>query len=494
MNGHILVADDDTAIRTVVSQALARAGYDVRTTGTAASLWRWVQAGDGDLVITDVVMPDENAFELLPRIKKLRPDLPIIVMSAQNTFMTAIKASERGAYDYLPKPFDLKELVAIVGRAMAEPRQREAVRDEELDSMPLIGRSPAMQEIYRTLARLMQTDLTVMISGESGTGKELVARALHDYGKRKSGPFVAINMAAIPRDLIESELFGHEKGAFTGANTRSAGRFEQAEGGTLFLDEIGDMPMEAQTRLLRVLQQAEYTTVGGRTPIKTNVRIVAATNKDLRVTIQQGLFREDLFFRLNVVPIRLPPLRERTEDIPHLARHFFTVAAAEGLPLKHMDTSAHDRLKRYRWPGNVRELENLVRRLAALYPQEVITASLVETELGLNRPNPMAVPSPEAGAGTLGDKSDLSAVAEEGGLMGAVERHLADLFARHGEDLPPPGLYHRVLRELEVPLVSAALAATRGNQIKAAEMLGLNRNTLRKKVRELDIKLMRMPR
>ena len=496
MNGHILVADDDTAIRTVVSQALSRAGYDVRTTGTAASLWRWVQAGDGDLVITDVVMPDENAFELLPRIKKLRPDLPIIVMSAQNTFMTAIKASERGAYDYLPKPFDLKELVAIVGRAMAEPRQKDAVRDEELDAMPLIGRSTAMQEIYRTLARLMQTDLTVMISGESGTGKELVARALHDYGKRKSGPFVAINMAAIPRDLIESELFGHEKGAFTGANTRSAGRFEQAEGGTLFLDEIGDMPMEAQTRLLRVLQQAEYTTVGGRTPIKTNVRIVAATNKDLRVTIGQGLFREDLFFRLNVVPIRLPPLRERAEDIPHLARHFFTAAAAEGLPLKHMDSGAHERLKRYRWPGNVRELENLVRRLAALYPQEVITAPLVEAELGLNRPNQAMVPNSEIATGTLGAGGlDLSPGAtEEGGLMGAVERHLAELFAKHGEDLPPPGLYHRVLRELEVPLVSAALAATRGNQIKAAEMLGLNRNTLRKKVRELDIKLMRLPR
>src|SRR6201746_151673 len=339
MNGHILVADDDAAIRTVVSQALGRAGYEVRVTGTAATLWRWVQAGEGDLVITDVVMPDENAFELLPRIKKVRPDLPIIVMSAQNTFMTAIKASERGAYDYLPKPFDLKELVAIVGRAMSEPRHPEAVQDDELDSMPLIGRSPAMQEIYRALARLMQTDLTVMISGESGTGKELVARALHDYGKRKSGPFVAINMAAIPRDLIESELFGHEKGAFTGASARSVGRFEQAEGGTLFLDEIGDMPMEAQTRLLRVLQQGEYTTVGGRTPIKTNVRIVAATNKDLRFAIQQGAFREDLFFRLNVVPMRLPPLRERPEDIPDLTRHFFQVAASEGLPLKHMDTA-----------------------------------------------------------------------------------------------------------------------------------------------------------
>ena len=377
MNGHILVADDDTAIRTVVSQALSRAGYDVRTTGTAASLWRWVQAGDGDLIITDVVMPDENAFELLPRIKKLRPDLPIIVMSAQNTFMTAIKASERGAYDYLPKPFDLKELVAIVGRAMSEPRQRDQPRTTtSFDSMPLIGRSPAMQEIYRALARLMQTDLTVMISGESGTGKELVARALHDYGKRKArGPFVAINMAAIPRDLIESELFGHEKGAFTGANSRSAGRFEQAEGGTLFLDEIGDMPMEAQTRLLRVLQQAEYTTVGGRTPIKTNVRIIAATNKDLRVTIQQGLFREDLFFRLNVVPLRLPPLRERAEDVPRSGAPFLRPGGIAGPAADNIWMSARSRmLKRYRWPGNVRELENLIRRLAALYPQEVITA------------------------------------------------------------------------------------------------------------------------
>src|SRR5208337_1668093 len=265
------------------------------STGNAATLWRWISQGDGDLIISDVVLPDESAFDLLPRIKKSRPDLPIIIMSAQNTFMTAIRASERGAYEYLPKPFDLKELIAIVGRALSEPKEK--------------ARQPAMQEIYRVLARLMQTDLTVMISGESGTGKELVARALHDYGKRRTGPFVAINMAAIPRDLIESELFGHEKGAFTGANTRASGRFEQAEGGTLFLDEIGDMPMEAQTRLLRVLQQGEYTTVGGRTPIKADVRIIAATNKDLRVLIQQGLFREDLFFRLNVVPLRLPPLR-----------------------------------------------------------------------------------------------------------------------------------------------------------------------------------------
>ena len=492
--GNILVADDDAAIRTVISQALTRAGYDVRVTGTAGTLWRWVQAGEGDLVITDVVMPDENAFELLPRIKKVRPDLPIIVMSAQNTFMTAIKASEGGAYDYLPKPFDLKELIAIVGRALAEPRTR-VPRDvvEELEGMPLVGRSPAMQEIYRTLARLMQTDLTVMITGESGTGKELVARALHDYGKRTKGPFVAINMAAIPRDLIESELFGHEKGAFTGANARSAGRFEQAEGGTLFLDEIGDMPMEAQTRLLRVLQQGEYTTVGGRTPIKTNVRIVAATNKDLRILIQQGLFREDLFFRLNVVPLRLPPLRERSDDVPDLVRHFFKIAAAEGLPLKHMEAAALERMKRYRWPGNIRELENLIRRLAALYPQETISDQLVETELGADSPlasllrlaqNGSAPAAPPASGGGPEDST----------LSLSVEHHLSALFKEFGEQLPPPGLYHRILREIEYPLISAALAATRGNQIKAAELLGLNRNTLRKKVRDLDVRLMRAPR
>src|ERR1700681_2672750 len=326
--GSILVADDDAAIRTVLNQALSRAGYEVRLTSNAATLWRWGSQGDGDLVITDVVMPDENAFDLLPRIKKIRPDLPVVVMSAQNTFMTAIRASERGAYEYLPKPFDLKELIAIVGRALAEPKERPraAAKIEDFDSIPLVGRSPAMQEIYRVLARLMQTDLTVIISGESGTGKELVARALHDFGKRRKGPFIAVNMAAIPRDLIESELFGHEKGAFTGALSRSVGRFEQAEGGTLFLDEIGDMPMEAQTRLLRVLQSGEYTTVGGRTPIRADVRIIAATHRDLRQLIRQGLFREDLFFRLNVVPLRLPPLRERTEDVPALARHFFTQA------------------------------------------------------------------------------------------------------------------------------------------------------------------------
>ncbi len=484
-SGQILVADDDAAIRTVLNQALSRAGYEVRATGTVAGLWRWVAAGEGDLEITDVVMPDDNAFELLPRIRRIRPELPIIVMSAQNTFMTAIKASERGAYEYLPKPFDLKELVAIVGRALAEPkRRREGVAEEApQENLPLVGRSPAMQDIFRAVARLMQTDLTVMISGESGTGKELVARALHDYGKRKNGPFVAINMAAIPRDLIESELFGHEKGAFTGANARSVGRFEQSEGGTLFLDEIGDMPMEAQTRLLRVLQQGEYTTVGGRTPIKTNVRIVAATNKDLRHSIQQGLFREDLFFRLNVVPLRLPPLRERMEDIPDLVRHFFQRAVAEGLQMKTLEAGALERLKRHPWPGNIRELENLMRRLAALYPQEVITEPLIEAELSYSGPLHSLATTPEP--------QRLAAATGHEQFTGGLDAHVTALFRSFGENLPPAGLYHRVLRELEAPLIAATLSATRGNQIKAAEILGLNRNTLRKKIRDLDLKSVR---
>ena len=473
--GSILIADDDAAIRTVLNQALARAGYAPRVTGNAATLWRWINQGEGDLVITDVLMPDENAFDLIPRVKKVRPDLPIIVMSAQNTFMTAITAAERGAYEYLPKPFDLNELVAVVGRALAEPRRKaQRLPAEAQEGLPLIGRCPAMQEIYRVLARLTQTDLTVMITGESGTGKELVARALHQYGKRRTGSFVAINMAAIPRELIESELFGHEKGAFTGAQNRHVGRFEQAEGGTLFLDEIGDMPMEAQTRLLRVLQQGEYTTVGGRTPIKSNVRIVAATNRDLRQQIDQGLFREDLFYRLNVVPLRLPPLRERLDDIPDLVRHFLAIAARDGLPPKGFEAAAIERLKRYHWPGNVRELENLVRRLSAIYAQEIVTVDMIENELV----------SP--------DRAPFAGAAEAtGDLSEAVERHLADYFTSFGSGLPPAGLYGRILKTVELPLLNAALAATRGNQIRAADLLGLNRNTLRKKIRDLGIKIIR---
>jgi len=473
--GTILVCDDDAAIRTVLNQALGRAGYDVRTTANAAGLWRWIAQGEGSLVITDVILPDENAFDLLPRIKRLRPDLPVVVMSAQNNILTAITATERGAYEYLPKPFDLKELINVVGRALAAPSRKHATAELEPgdERLPLIGRSAAMQDIYRIIARLTQADLTVMISGESGTGKELVARALHDYGKRRNGSFVAVNMAAIPKELIESELFGHERGAFTGATGRGVGRFEQAEGGTLFLDEIGDMPLEAQTRLLRVLQQGEYTTVGGRMPIRTDVRIIAATNRDLRQLIQQGLFREDLFYRLNVVPMRLPPLRERIEDIPDLVRHFLRKAEADGLPLKRFDAAALERLKTHTWPGNVRELENLIRRLVVLNPDEVLNDDAVIGELAqLERSMP------------LSDDEQLSFAA-------LVERHLTAHFAEYGERLPPSGLYDRIIREVERPLIAISLAAARGNQIRASQLLGLNRNTLRKKIRELGVEVIR---
>ncbi len=475
--GTVLIADDDSAIRTVLNQALVRAGYLPRATGNAATLWRWVSQGEGDVVITDVVMPDENAFDLIPRIKRARPDLPIIVMSAQNTLMTALTAAEKGAFEYLPKPFDLSELVGVVGRALADTgrKARASAMEPAGEELPLIGRSMAMQEIYRALARLTQTDLTVMITGESGTGKELVARVLHNFGKRKNGAFVALNMAAIPRELIESELFGHEKGSFTGAQARTEGRFAQAEGGTLFLDEIGDMPMEAQTRLLRVLQEGEYTTVGGRTPIKTNVRIIAATHRDLRAQIQQGLFREDLFYRLNVVPVRLPPLRERADDIGDLVRHFLRQSMRAGLGQKTIETAAVDVLKKHDWPGNVRELENLVRRLVALQPEDLITAQMVETQLAASRP-----PAPVVQGST-----------EARSLSEAVEMHLTRYFASFNGGLPPAGLYDRILADVERPLLVAALTATRGNQIKAADLLGLNRNTLRKKVRDLDIQVFR---
>lgn len=475
----ILVAEDDKGIRTIIAQALGRKGYDVRTTGSAAMLWQWVTEGAGDLVITDVIMPDGNGLDLIPQIRRVRPDLRVIAMSAQKTLLTAVKATERGAFEYLPKPFDLNDLTATVERAL-KSRQEEAepVSGDEEDiageRLPLIGRSAAMQNVYRIIARLTATDLSALITGESGTGKELVARALHEFSRRRAGPFVAINMAAIPRELIESELFGHEKGAFTGATQRFTGRFEQAQGGTLFLDEIGDMPLEAQTRLLRVLQEGEYTTVGGTRPIRTDVRIVAATHRDLRQLVSSGLFREDLYYRLNVVPIRIPPLRERSEDIPELVRHFLSIAQEEGLPAKTLTKGAMDKLIQYRWPGNVRELENLVRRLAALYAQETIDADVIEAELGEVAPE--TVPAGAAANESLGE---------------SVERHLRAYFEAHGDSLPPSGLHDQILREVERPLITLTLSATRGNQVKAADLLGLNRNTLRKKIRELGIPVVR---
>lgn len=479
----ILVADDDKAIRTVLSRALGREGYEVRVASNATTLWRWVSNGEGDIVISDVVMPDENGLDMLLRIKKLRPELPVIIMSAQNTLMTAVKAAERGAYEYLPKPFDLDELMAVIKKGLSPVEKTGPASDTaDEEEMPLTGRSPAMQDVYRKMARLMSNDLTVMINGETGTGKELVARALHDLGRRRNAPFVAINMAAIPKELIESELFGHEKGAFTGAVSKNVGRFEQAKGGTLFLDEIGDMPMEAQTRLLRVLQEGEFISVGGNKPVKVDVRIIAATHRNLKTLINQSLFREDLYYRLNVVPINLPPLRDRVDDIPDLVRHFFNKYAEKNNQApKLMEQKAIDFMKEHNWPGNVRELENLIERLAALYGEEIISYGTLSSELTANPMSNLAGLSGDDGS----DFSDET-------LQQSIHRHLKKYFDAHPfDELPPNGLYSRILSEMEKPLIELSLKATKGNQIKAAELLGLNRNTLRKKIKELEIQIVK---
>ncbi len=460
----VIVADDDAAIRTVVRRALTRAGHLVRVTDSAAGLARLIDDGVGDVVISDVVFPDGDGLDTLPALLSRRPGLKVIVISAQNTLSTAVRATEQGAFDYLPKPFDLDELTAAVASALQSAAGFDEPGPRLGDDIPLIGRSPAMQEVYRTIARVVPTTLTVLILGESGTGKELVARAVHDLGSRRGAPFVAVNMAAIPRELIESELFGHERGAFTGAAARSAGRFEQAAGGTLFLDEIGDMPLDAQTRLLRVLQSGDFTAVGSARVQRADVRIVAATNQDLRQLIDVGRFREDLFYRLNVVPLRLPPLRARIEDIPGLARHFLDRAAAEGLPRKVLDPAAADLIQRQPWPGNVRELENLMRRLAALTRGDTIGETAVAEGL-----DEAAVPA------ILSDSGD-------DGFAAAVEHHLTTYLAAFSGDLPPDGWYDRVVADVERSLLRLSLRATGGNQLRAAKLLGMNRNTLRKKL------------
>ncbi len=462
----VLVVDDDTAIRTVVAQALRRAGHEVEAVDSLAQADRALAGGAPDVLVTDVVLPDGNGIDHLRIVAERFPDLPVIVLSARNTLTTAIRATEAGAYEYLPKPFDLDDLTRAVAGAVAKHGSPdEGALGEDDRALPLIGRSPAMQDVYRVIARVVGTDLTVLVSGESGTGKELVARALHDLGPRRAAPFVAINMAAIPRELIEAELFGHERGAFTGAGQRSAGRFEQAAGGTLFLDEIGDMPLEAQTRLLRVLQQGEFTTVGGARTIRADVRIVAATNRDLATHVASGAFREDLFYRLNVVPVALPALRERREDVGILSRHFLDKAAGEGLPRRQLSLDALAALAAYDWPGNVRELENLMRRLAVLARDELIDAEAVRAMLG----------TPRDGG--------------EGEEIATAVRLLVERIARERPDALDDGtLYDRVIAEVERPLIAVMLARHGGNQLRAARALGLNRNTLKKRLDNLGIR------
>ena len=435
-------------------------------------LWKLIESNKGDVLITDVMLPDGELFDILPQIVEYRENLPVIVVSAKNNLQTAISATKQGAYEYLPKPFDLDELQKLIKKALESKqnlKNKTKIRNES-EKQLIVGRSPAMQDLYKSIARLSQNDLTVMIYGESGTGKELVAKALHKYSTRSEKPFIALNMAAIPNDLIESELFGHEKGSFTGAHQKSDGKFKLAEKGTLFLDEIGDMPIDAQTRLLRVLQEGEFTPIGGKEKIQADTRIIAATHKNLSNLIEKGEFREDLFYRLNVVPISIPPLRERKEDIPELVNHFLDKAKDLQLEPKKFTTESFQILEKYQWPGNVRELENFILKLCALYTDEnIMNEDLAEEILNLQKLDQQM----------LDTDNQFSKILEN-----YLSRNINKINKEYQGDV-----YNYFVTELEKVLLLEVLKNKNGNQLKAAELLGLNRNTLRKKITELNISI-----
>ncbi|MEC9066329.1 MAG: sigma-54 dependent transcriptional regulator [Pseudomonadota bacterium] len=460
MNGKVLLVEDDASIATVIRSALEDEGFAVDRCESIAARDRALASDRYDVMLTDVMLADGDGIASIDSVRAACPQMPLIVLSAQNTLDTAVRASDTGAFEYFPKPFDLDDLVRAVVQAAGsgDKRGEEA---EAGDGLPLVGRSQAMQAVYRMITRVLRNDLTVLVLGESGTGKELVAEAIHQLGHRKSGPFVAVNAAAIPADLIESELFGHEKGAFTGAIAQAIGKFEQANGGTLFLDEIGDMPIEAQTRLLRALQSGRIRRVGGRQEIAVDVRIIAATNRDLKPMIAAGQFREDLYYRLNVVPIVLPPLRDRVEDIEALAKHFLGLAAREGLPERRIDRPALALLEQQPWRGNVRELQNAVYRLALMARDDVIDAGTVTA--------------------VLGDPAEAVMRGRDDALGAALAAWLSENAPAHGT------LYHRAVSAFERPLFEYALGQTGGNQLRAAKLLGINRNTLRKRLGELQI-------
>ena len=460
----VLLVEDDESIAIVITAALEAEGFDVARCDSIAERDRLLSQGTFQALVTDVMLTDGDGIETLGTVRALHPRLPIIILSAQNTLDTAVRASDTGAFEYFPKPFDIDELARTVHQAIGAGSTSGEGEIEEPDGtgLPLVGRSAPMQAVYRMITRVLRNDLTVLILGESGTGKELVAEAIHQLGQRRGGPFVAVNTAAIPAELIESELFGHEKGAFTGAVAQHIGKFEQAAGGTLFLDEIGDMPMQAQTRLLRALQSGTIRRVGGRQEVEIDARIVAATNKDLEPLIAAGQFREDLYYRINVVPIHLPPLRERPDDIEALARHFLGLAAAEGLPRRQLAPDASQLLVRQPWRGNVRELRNFIYRLALLAREDLVDAVALEPLLAQS---------------ARGDEPHEGTVT----LDSAVARWL-------NRTSPAPGtVYDTALAAFERPLFAEVLSSTNGNQLRAAQMLGINRNTLRKRLGELSL-------
>jgi two-component system nitrogen regulation response regulator GlnG len=458
----VWIVDDDRSIRWVLEKALAREGIAYRTFTSASEMLQALQQSRPQVLISDIRMPGESGLALLSNIKQRYPEVPVIIMTAYSDLDSAVAAFQGGAFEYLPKPFDVDHAVALIRRASAESPAADAAAPSAAESPEMLGQAPAMQEVFRAIGRLSQSNVTVLITGESGTGKELVARALHRHSPRSRGPFVAINTAAIPKDLLESELFGHERGAFTGAQSSRRGRFEQAEGGTLFLDEIGDMPPDLQVRLLRVLADGEYYRVGGHAPLKSSVRIIAATHQNLDERVRQGLFREDLLHRLDVVRLRLPPLRERSEDIAPLVRHFLRKSARDlSVEAKTLSEAALKVLSAFAFPGNVRQLENICHWLTVMAPGARVDVADLPPELRAST----------EGAGEA-----------DGNWQLALDRALAQALAR-GER----GVGERLEKEFEKTLILRALQHTGGHRMEAAQWLGWGRNTLTRKIQELKL-------
>ncbi|MFT7774639.1 nitrogen regulation protein NR(I) [Roseateles sp.] len=485
----IWVVDDDHSIRFVLEKALAREGLPVRSFSNARDMLAALDDDSPQVLVSDIRMPGGSGLELLAKVKARLPALPVIIMTAYSDLDSAVSAFQGGAFEYLPKPFDLPRAVELIRRAQEES-QREAGDQEAAAQVPeMLGQAPAMQDVFRAIGRLSQSNVTVMITGESGSGKELVARALHKHSPRGEGPFVAINTAAIPKDLLESELFGHERGAFTGAQASRRGRFEQADGGTLFLDEIGDMPFELQTRLLRVLSDGQFYRVGGHSPLRSNVRVIAATHQNLEERVRQGVFREDLFHRLNVIRLRLPPLRERREDVPALARHFLQRSATElGVEPKRLSDAALAVLAHFDFPGNVRQLENICHWLSVMAPSQVIEPKDLPDEL---QPGYVPAPSTTAMTGAMPTQPGVvvappvSAPASTSSGEGWLAEMAADARARlaAGE----ADVWDALTKRFEAQLILTALDITRGRRIEAAQKLGIGRNTITRKIQELGL-------
>ncbi len=490
----IWVVDDDQSIRFVLEKALAREQLSVRTFSSPRDVIKALDEGDApQVLVSDIRMPGGSGIDLLATVKQRHPGLPVIIMTAFSDLDSAVSAFQGGAFEYLPKPFDVTAAVDLIRRAVEESLREEVVDAAPLLAPEMLGQAPAMQDVFRAIGRLSQSNVTVLITGESGTGKELVARALHKHSPRAQGPFVAINTAAIPKDLLESELFGHERGAFTGAQTTRRGRFEQADGGSLFLDEIGDMPFDLQTRLLRVLSDGQFYRVGGHQPLKSNVRVIAATHQNLEERVRQGGFREDLFHRLNVIRLRLPALHERREDIPMLTRFFLGKSARElGVDAKRITDSALERLAAFEFPGNVRQLENLCHWLTVMAPAQVVEPKDLPPEM-LNAPVASVPAYADAAAAAGAVAVPLANAAEGTATAGAAPPvtpvWLADLEreARRRLDAGEPEVWDALTRLFEGCLIHTALDLTRGRRIEAAQRLGIGRNTITRKIQELGL-------